>query len=81
MRFTLAYSLDPKVKADLAKLGAIALENSSACTAVTTLLDEESDVVFRYDAFIGPELNISPVLTRILDTMQDAQERFFTQIN
>jgi hypothetical protein len=81
VRFTLAYSLDASVKADRAKLLEIALENSTACTAVTTLLDEESDVVFRYDAFVGPELDVSPVLTRILDALQAAQERFFSKLS
>jgi hypothetical protein len=80
VRFTLAYSLDPNVKTDRGKLVETALENTTACTAVATLIDEDGDVVFRYDGFVGPELNVAPVLTRILDAMQDAQERFFTQI-
>jgi hypothetical protein len=81
VRVTLAYSLDPKVKADRAKLAGIALENTSACTAIATLIDDDGDVVFRYDAFVGPGLDVSPVLKRILDAMQAAQERFFTQVN
>jgi hypothetical protein len=80
VRFTLAYSLDPAVKADRAKLLETALENTTACTAVATLIDEDSDVVFRYDAFASPDLNLAAVLQRILDAMQSAQERFFTQI-
>jgi hypothetical protein len=81
VRFTLAFALGPELKSDRGKLVAAAQENTSACTAVATLIDEESDVVFRYDAFVGPDLNVAPVLKRILDTMQEAQERFFTEIN
>jgi hypothetical protein len=79
VRFTLAYELKPELKADRAKLVEAALENTTECTAVATLIDDESDVVFRYDAFVGPELDIKAVLTRILDAMQDAQERFFSK--
>jgi hypothetical protein len=78
VRFTLSYELNDKMKADRVRLLGDALENTAACTAVATLIDEDDDVVFRYDAFVGPELNISPVLTRILDALQVAQERFFT---
>jgi hypothetical protein len=80
VRFTLSYELKPELKTDRAKLVETALENTTACTAVATLIDDESDVVFRYDAFVGPDLDISPVLTRILDALQDAQERFFSKL-
>jgi hypothetical protein len=80
VRFTLAYELKPELKADRAKLVESALENTTACTAVATLVDDEGDVVFRYDAFVGPELDISSVLKRILDAMQEAQERFFSKV-
>lgn len=80
VRFTLSYELKPELKTDRAKLVEAALENTTACTAVATLIDEESDVVFRYDAFVGPDLNIAPILKRILDSLQDAQERFFSAI-
>jgi len=77
VRFTLAYTIAPELKRDRAKLLEVALENTTACTAVATLIDDESDVVFRYDAFVGPDLDVSPVMRRILDTLQSAQERFF----
>jgi hypothetical protein len=80
VRVTLAFALDSKAKGDRSKLVEIAHENTSACVAVATLIDEESDVVFRYDAFVGPGLDISPVLKRVLDALQEAQERFFSQI-
>jgi hypothetical protein len=80
VRFTLSYELKPELKTDRAKLVETALENTAACTAVATLIDEESDVVFRYDAFVGPDLDISAVLKRILDALQDAQERFFSKV-
>jgi hypothetical protein len=81
IRFTLAFALGPELKTDRTKLVETAAENTSSCTAVATLIDDESDVVFRYDAFVGPELDISPVLARILDAMMKAQERFFTAMN
>jgi len=81
VRFTLAFSLDLSVKSDRAKLVGVAAANTSACTAVATLIDDESDVVFRYDAFVAPDLNVAPILKRILDAMQTAQERFFGEIN
>jgi len=80
VRFTLAFAIAPELKGDRAKLLEAALENTTACTAVATLIDEESDVVFRYDAFIGPDLNVAPLLRRILDTLQSAQDRFFTKM-
>lgn len=80
VRFTLSYELKPELKTDRAKLVESALENTTACTAVATLIDDESDVVFRYDAFIAPDLNIASVLERILDALQDAQERFFSKV-
>ena len=80
VRFTLAYVIKPELKADRTKLLEAALENTEACTAVATLLDDESDVVFRYDAFVGPELDVSSVLMRILDALQSAQERFFSKL-
>jgi hypothetical protein len=80
VRFTLAYALSDKQKADRVRLLETALDITTECTAVATLIDEESDVVFRYDAFVGPDLNISPVLTRILDSLQDAQGLFFTKL-
>jgi hypothetical protein len=80
VRFTLSYELTHAKKENRIYLVDTALDNTAACTAVATLIDEDHDVVFRYDAFIGPTLDISPVLTRILDALQDAQERFFTQL-
>jgi hypothetical protein len=80
VRFTLSYELKPELKTDRAKLVETALENTTACMAVATLIDDESDVVFRYDAFVGPDLDISAVLKRILDALQDAQERFFSKV-
>jgi hypothetical protein len=81
VRFTLSYELKPELKANRAKLVETALENTTACTAVATLIDDESDVVFRYDAFVGPDFDISAVLKRILDALQDAQERFFSVVS
>jgi hypothetical protein len=80
VRFTLSYELKPELKTNRVKLTEAALENTAACTAVATVIDEESDVVFRYDAFVGPELDVSAVLKRILDALQDAQERFFSKV-
>ncbi len=80
VRFTLSYELKPELKTDRAKLVEIALENTTACTVVATLIDDESDVVFRYAAFVGPDLDISAVLKRILDALQEAQERFFSNV-
>ncbi len=78
VRFTLSYEIKQARKDDRFHLLDAAMANTTACTAVATLIDEESDVVFRYDAFVGPELDISPVLTRILDALQVAQENFFS---
>jgi hypothetical protein len=80
VRFTLAYALSDRQKTDRVRLLETALEITTECTAIATLIDEENDVVFRYDAFVGPELDISPVLTRILDSLQVAQELFFTKL-
>jgi hypothetical protein len=81
VRFTLAYELSDKQKADRVRLHETALAITTECTAVATLIDEDGDVVFRYDAFVGPDLDISPVLTRILDSLQVAQGLFFTKIS
>lgn len=79
-RFSLAYSLDDAVKADRARLLDLAHENSAACEGAVTLIDEENDVEFRHDAFVGEDLDLRPTLERILDALEDAQERFFESL-
>jgi len=81
VRFTLAYALSDKQKSDRVRLLETALEITTECTAIAALIDEDSDIVFRYDAFVGPNLDISPVLTRILDSLQVAQGLFFSKIS
>lgn len=77
VRFTLAYEIKQERKGDRLHLLEVALETTASHTSVAAIIDEESDVVFRYDAFVGPELDISSVLTRILESLDAAQEHFF----
>ncbi|HTX58727.1 MAG TPA: YbjN domain-containing protein [Verrucomicrobiae bacterium] len=79
-RFTLSYALDDAVKRDRSRLAELAAGNTSACLGASTVIDEDGDVEFRHDAFLPADGKLGPVLERILDALESAQQRFFSKL-
>jgi hypothetical protein len=76
-RLSLSYELDENQKNDPAQLLEVANTTSSESKGVLVIIDEDNDVEFRHDAFVNADLDLGPSLPRILDALEETQQRFF----